>query len=112
MTETELLIAIMEAASDAGHRLHRNNVGKARYAKGGRQSVVPYGVGGVGAPDLMGWSRDGMFIAVEVKRPGQKPRPEQDAWRVKARRSCPGLRIGWADNIEDAMAICEGRLAN
>lgn len=112
MTEAPVLAGILEAASDAGHRLFRNNVGRAKYVTKKKTSFVPYGVGGNAAPDLTGWSRDGFSIWIEVKAPGEVPREDQDKWREAARRSCPTLRIGWADNVEDGMLICEGLLRN
>lgn len=113
MSEGDIKADIMMAATDAGHRLMNNAVGRAKYpGKNGKPTYVPYGVGGTDAPDLVGWSRDGYAILIEVKKPGEVPREGQDKWRVAARRSCPTLRIGWADNVADAMLICEGLLSN
>lgn len=112
MSEGQVLADIMMAASEAGHRLLRNNVGRAKYSRNGKTTYVPYGVGGTDAPDLVGWSRDGYAVLIEVKAEGEVPRDGQNKWRDAARRSCPTLRIGWADNVADALLICEGRLSN
>lgn len=50
----------------------RNNVGF------DAEHRVHYGCGGKGAADLLGIERStGRFVACEVKRPGQRPRPDQ-----------------------------------
>ena len=65
---------IMIAASKAGHRLMRNNVGGFQ-AMDGRW--IHYGLGGKGGSDLIGMTRDGRFAAVEVKGKGGRPTVEQ-----------------------------------
>ena len=111
MVESDIQASIMLAATRAGHRLFRNNQGVASYVtKSGKRSKVRYGLG-VGSWDLVGWSREGYFIGIEVKQPGERPRRDQGAWNDAAVRSCPTLRCGWADNVEDAMRICEGSRA-
>ena len=107
MSESALVQAILAEASARGHRLFINAVGTARHSKGGRVYVVAYGCGGVGSPDLWGWTKDGQFCAVEVKVRGKKPKPHQASWIDAALQSCPGLRIGWANSVEGAMEILE-----
>lgn len=109
MTESALVSEIMVAASDRGHRLFINSSGVARYKKAGRAYAVPYGCGGPGTPDLWGWTASGHFVAIEVKVRGKKPKPHQDAWISAAKQSCPTLRIGWADSVEGALEILEGK---
>lgn len=107
MRETELVEAIRVAASDRGHRLFVNHQGTARYKRGERTFSVTYGVGGAGAPDLIGWTRDGAFAAIEVKVPGKRPKPHQGQWMAAALASCEGIRVGWADSVERAMEVLE-----
>ncbi|MBM4442507.1 MAG: VRR-NUC domain-containing protein [Candidatus Rokubacteria bacterium] len=58
-------------------RLWRNNGGVASHADGSR---VRYGLA-VGSADLIGILRpSGRFIALEVKRPGERETPKQRAW--------------------------------
>lgn len=108
MVEKDIQTDIMLAATARGHRLFRNNIGLAKYTskKSGKKSAVKYGVGGDGAPDLMGWTKDGFFAAVEVKQPGKEPTEDQARWHAAALRN-PFVRVGWADNVADAMAILE-----
>lgn len=107
MSESALVQEILTEASARGHRLFINAQGIARYSRGGRSYSVAYGVGGVGAPDLIGWTAKGEFAAIEVKVRGKKPKPHQAAWMDAARVSCPTLRIGWAYSVEGAMEVLE-----
>lgn len=109
VSESALVQSIRDEASNRGHRLFVNMIGTAKHSsKAGGSFFVKYGVGGPGAPDLIGWTKDGAFAAVEVKVRGKKPKPHQDAWIAAARVSCPTLRIGWADSVEKAMELLEG----
>jgi len=61
--------------------------------------------GFTGAPDFMGWQiRNGVpeFIAIEVKRPGGRIRPEQIQWRKFA--ASQGVRSIIADSAESALS--------
>lgn len=108
MSESELVSAILAEASSRGHRLFVNAQGFYKRKHRGKTYGVTYGVGGAGAPDLIGWTCDGHFVAIEVKVRGKRPKPHQDAWIAAAKLSCPTLRIGWADSVEGAMAVMEG----
>ena len=94
-------------------RLYRNNRGQVILPSGGR---LTYGVGPNGAADLLGWrevritadmvgEKIAQFTALEVKRPGAKPDPEQRAFldAVYAAGGCSG----WADTVETALAVVE-----
>lgn len=61
--------------------LWRNNVGKADYVgPSGNSRSVLYGLG-PGSADLVGvMGPRGRFVAIEVKRPGNKARPNQEVW--------------------------------
>jgi hypothetical protein len=64
----------MLAVSQLGHRVFRNNVGAYMDNYGNH---VKYGLG-VGTSDLIGWTNKGQFLAIEVKRPGEKATVAQD----------------------------------
>ena len=51
-----------------------------------------------GVPDIIACIR-GRFVAIEVKKTGQKPKPIQYAF-IDAINGCGGLAF-WADNLED-----------
>ncbi len=53
-------------------------------------------------PDLLGQVSGGRWIAVEVKRPGQKPRPGQLAYLELFRQH--GAIAFWASSADDALA--------
>lgn len=76
MRESDLMRLIQVALSEAGHRVFRNNTGVAKTATG---QTIRFGLG-VGSPDLVGWSRDGHFVGVEVKTTTGRVSPEQEAW--------------------------------
>ena len=61
--------------------------------------------GQVGAPDLIGVLRDGHAFCVEVKRQGDRLRPEQQAWWRWAREW--GVRGGVATSVEEALALLD-----
>lgn len=64
----------MLEATRLGGRLFRNNVGLARYRGRAGVQQVRYGLA-PGSSDLIGWTPDGRFWAVEVKRSGWGPSP-------------------------------------
>ena len=103
MKENNLSRTIQIAASERGHRLFRNNIGKLKDARG---QWVAFGVGGTGGSDLIGWTKHGVFAAVEVKVPGGRVRPEQEAFIAAVRAS--GGKAGIARSVEDMIAVLEG----
>lgn len=106
-TETSLVIAIRKALAELPYvALFRNNTG---VLKDVRHRPVRYGLG-IGSPDLVGWvTMEDVFIplsnaeaiagvrplirplsrffALEVKREGQKPSPEQREWLQRINRA-------------------------
>jgi hypothetical protein len=59
---------------------------------------------GNGAPDIVGMMRRHCsFLAIEVKRPGAKPRPEQIDW-LRTVADAGGC-AGWVTCVEDAQRI-------
>lgn len=116
--EKNIAREILIAASKAGHRLFINARGKGwsggpveRHADGSvtvhNARAVTYGLGPDGSADLLGWTRDGRFASVEVKRPGEYPRQNQKDWMAAVRRA--GGVAGVARSVEDALRILEER---
>ena len=64
---------IQIAASAAGHRLLRNDNGVGTNHRG---MPLRYGLG-PGSSDLIGWTRNGRFAAIEVKTHPRKAKVEQ-----------------------------------
>lgn len=60
-------------ASQCGAIVFRNNTGA---LKDGTGRTVTFGLC-KGGSDLIGWTKDGRFLAMEVKIPGKKPSTEQ-----------------------------------
>lgn len=102
--ETNLQAQIMLALSEAGAKVFRNNTGAYMDEKSKR--LVRYGVGGKGGPDLWGICTDGIALAVEVKTPTGRARPEQLLFLEMARKA--GARAGIARSVDDALAILRG----
>lgn len=103
------------AASKLGARLFRNQRGQ--YKDGERW--ISYGVGPNGASDLIGLApvkitqemvgtTIAIFLCVEVKKPKESPREDQDRW-IKAIRALGG-RAGIARGDEDVAAIVKGEI--
>lgn len=106
MTETHKLTEeILLAASDLGARLFRNNTGVARYQNGKHTTIVRYGVGpvGGGGSDLIGWTSDGIFLAIEIKVGKDRQTKQQKMWESWVLAG--GGRAGVARSVEDAIAI-------
>jgi hypothetical protein len=100
MKESNLHREIMIAASEHGHRLFRNNVGKLQDRKG---MWVAFGIGGKGGSDLIGIQRGGRFAAIEVKVPGEKPTEDQVSFIEAVKRA--GGVAGVARSVDEALAI-------
>lgn len=84
--ESDLYGPILLALSRAGARVFRNNVGQARY-KGGH--TVRYGLA-PGSSDLIGWTPDGRFLALEVKTKRGRLTEQQAAF-LEAVRAAGGV---------------------
>lgn len=99
MKETNIIQTIRLGCADIAV-LMRNNVG-ALTDKTGR--LVRYGLC-VGSSDLIGWRKsDGRFVAIEVKMPGKKPKPEQVTFIDNVAKS--GGLSGVATNADEARKI-------
>ena len=93
--------AIRLAVNKSGlARLWRNNVGCLQ--------GVRYGLA-VGSADLVGITRDGRFVSIEVKTPDGKMRPEQVTWAETVRRF-NGIAIV-ARSVEEAITCLTDTIA-
>jgi hypothetical protein len=61
---------------------------------------IRYGI--PGCPDVIGWLKDGRFMAIEVKRPGGELTPAQAAFLAKAEKD--GCFTLVAKSVDDVMA--------
>lgn len=75
MQESHVLKICMLAAAECGANVFRNNRGLFREAK--RDRFVRAGLEAKGASDLIGWTKDGVFLAIECKTDEGKPSVEQ-----------------------------------
>lgn len=105
-TEAELLRAILVALGARPEvRLFRNNVGLARDATGRH---VRFGLA-VGASDLVGIvAPHGRFLALEVKSPKGRVRPEQEAF-LEMIRGLGGVGRVVRSVAEAEQALAEAR---
>lgn len=98
MKEKDLINRILIAISEHGGRAWRNNSGVAEYEGGAK---VRYGVG-KGGSDIIGITKDGKFLAVEVKTGKLKLSPTQAVF-LKTINSLGGIGIE-ARSVEDVTA--------
>lgn len=114
--EYKIQESILEAFKAGKQRLFRNSVWVSRMSIPARGPKI-IGVGGKGGADLVGWAtveitpemvgqKVAVFCAIEVKRPGQGPSPEQTRFIHAVQRA--GGRAGVADNLPDARRIMNG----
>lgn len=101
MTEHDIQTAISIELCKRGCIVHRTNSG-VYYTKDGR----PVRIGVPGMSDLQGHRPDGRCFYLEIKRPGQKPRKNQDLF-LSAMRST-GAIAGWADSVDRATEVVFG----
>ena len=108
MTEADLMRAIQIECTKLGARVFRNNVGKAWVGKvlkvlGDKTTLINaryFHAGlGKGSSDLIGWTRDGRFLAIEVKTPRGRIRKEQVTFIDEATKA--GCIAFIARSIED-----------
>lgn len=116
MSEVDLMRAIQVHLSRLGHRVFRNNVAIGWVGvMGGRtptgtvtlHRARPLHAGlCVGSSDLIGWTKDGLILAVEVKTASGVVSDEQEQFIRIVRQS--GGRAGIARSTEDAENIANG----
>lgn len=88
MSETDLVRAIVIYLRVQGIFCWRQNTGAARYggSKGKKPRFVRYGEPGIS--DVLGMMKDGRFLAIEVKLPGnEEPSDNQKEFMAKVRAS-------------------------
>jgi hypothetical protein len=73
--ESEIVKAILEYLKLKGIYCFRNNTGAFKSVYKGKQRFHRYGE--VGSSDIIGITKKGLFLAIEVKRPGGKPTDKQ-----------------------------------
>jgi hypothetical protein len=93
--------AIRIAASAAGHRLFRNNVGM---LKDGNGRVVRFGLA-VGSGDLIGWTKDGRFASIEVKSGRGRAGLAQVQWRDAVIAAGGVAAVVWS--VDEALAVMD-----
>lgn len=107
--EAELYGPICLALSRAGHRAFRNHVGVAQHADGAR--TVRHGLP-PGSSDLIGWTADGRFLAIEVKPPGWRLTPSYERSERGRRQvaflasvTAAGGVAGFVRSVDEALAL-------
>jgi len=76
MKEADIMRLVQMRVTSLGHRVFRNNVGMAWDRRG-----VPIHFGlGVGSGDLVGLTKSGRFLSIEVKTSKGRVSDEQLAW--------------------------------
>ena len=103
MKESNVQKLVLLAASSVGCVLHRNNIGAYKDANG---YFIRYGVGGVGGSDLIGWTKEGIFVAIETKRTKGRTTEKQLNFIEQVKKS--GGRAGVARSADDALKIIRG----
>lgn len=103
MKESNLARLILLATSRAGHRLFINTRGVA-YRKDG--TPVRYGLGPNGASDLIGYTQQGQFAALEVKTDRGRPTAEQLSFIQAVLQA--GGRAGIVRTVGEALAVLGG----
>ena len=99
--ETVLMRKIMVALSEAGCFVLRTNSGVYYDSQGNRITI-----GFPGLSDLIGYTPDGKFFALEVKTPVGRASPEQIAFIEKCYRS--GAIAGFTRSVQSALDIVVG----
>lgn len=105
--EANIARLIILAAGLHGHRLFINARGMA-WRKDG--TPVRYGFGPNGASDLIGWTRDGLFAALEVKTDKGAIRKGQPEF-IQAVLNAGGC-AGIVRSVAEAMAVLEPSRGN
>jgi hypothetical protein len=98
MTEQAIIREIMLAVTKAGGRLWRNNVGQLQDING---RWVQFGVCNPGGSDLIGFTADGRFLAVEVKA-GKTPTTGPQERFIEAVNKAGGVGV-IARSVGDVM---------
>lgn len=106
--ESDLTRAIQIALSSEGARMFRNETGSYKSPSG---QWVSYGLVR-GSSDLIGWSANGRFVAVEVKVPGaktKKKRLEEQRNFIDQVNQAGGIGF-FAESVEEAVKFYRERI--
>jgi hypothetical protein len=100
-TETEIQRAILEFLGCVPGRFTRMNSRVVMLpGKGGKERPVRFGEKGMA--DIIGVLKpSGRYVAIEVKRPGEQPTPEQEAF-LREVADCNGIAIV-ARSVQDVV---------
>ncbi len=99
--ESDIQKSILDYLLKRGFMVWRNNTGGfGGEGRSGKKWWVRAGYKGSG--DIIGLTKDGKFLSIEVKRPGQKPTPDQT--RFMERVNASG---GQAFVATDLYEICQ-----
>jgi hypothetical protein len=103
LSEQDTTRATIEAvnASDVAI-VWRNQSGSVRVRRG-YMHLAPKG-----SPDIVGILRDGRFVGLEMKKPGEKPSSVQEEWRLRFLAS--GGVAACAYSVEEALCVLRGAL--
>jgi hypothetical protein len=126
MSETDIQRDIMVVATECGHRLMRNNVGKAKNLnRDGSVRYTAFGVGGKGSGDLIGWTQvryvSGhgygssevlvpVYTMVETKAEDGRHRREQER-KIQGVLDARGI-AGFCHSVADYLALLKKFGAN
>jgi hypothetical protein len=97
MSEQALTRAVIQGLNATGLcTVWRNQSGRIQ-VRGGFMQLGP-----IGSPDVVGYARDGRFVGIEVKLPGEKPTLAQSDWRERIEQAggVAGVVHGVAEAIE------------
>lgn len=97
--QSKIMIALGEHPAVAW--VYVTSTGTYKGLKGGR----PIKIGIPGMPDIIGQMRDGRLLGIEVKKPGDIPRPVQHEFLDMISKN--GGVAGWCDCVERAIQIVE-----
>jgi hypothetical protein len=102
MTEKTIKNQILNYLRLTGIEAWLNNPGGMRYrTKEGLSKYVPHGM--PGQADISGILPDGRRLEIEVKKPGEKPRPDQWDFLLMIQRS--GGVAFWTDNLRCVRSV-------
>jgi hypothetical protein len=104
--ETILMNNIIHDLNKRGHIARRHNVGVFYTANGDKIHI-----GNKGESDIFGHRfPDGKAFYLEVKVPGEYPRPEQ--YQFLSAMRATGAIADWCTSVEEAIQIVEGDAAD
>ena len=98
--ESDIQKSILQYLQMKGHLVKRNQSGVMQKQYGDKTHFVR--MGAAGWPDIIGWSKEGRPIGIEVKSRKGKTTPEQDHMLDKI-KSLPGAFSFVARDVQDVI---------